>query len=1168
LSDHDSPTELSPDPFWNRVRALFHAASDQPEGERERFVQEASDGDEALCREVLALLQADADDGFLEPAPPARRSFTAGDLVASRYSIIRLLGTGGMGEVYEADDRELQEPVALKIIRSDIAANPRVLARFKREIQLARRVTHPNVCRIYDVSHHVSSEDADDRRISFVSMELLHGRTLAAHLRETAPLSPAIALPIVRQLCAGLDAAHDAGIVHRDFKSANIMLVSSTGPAPRAVVTDFGLAQETRSAGNVDPARLTDSGMLVGTPDYMAPEQLQDGDITPATDVYALGVVLFEMVTGRLPFDGATPLSLALTRLQEPAPSPRRWAPDLDPRWEAVILRCLERDPAQRFARAGEVAAALEPDAPLLPERTKGDHASQLFLRSPLLWGAVAVALLAILVPLALRSKTPKTSPAPAATVTPRAEIEPRRAVAVLGFRNLSGRADSGWLSAAFAELLHTELAAADTLRVAQGDDVQRLESDLGLTQGDALSRTALDEVRQRIGADVVVSGSYVVLTGPARPLRLDLRVQDASSGKVLHTLSESGTEYELFPLVSRMGTRLRSVLGAIALTPAATAGLRASLPSNAEAAKAYVEGLTRLRRYDALGARGSFERAVELEPEFPMSRAALAEALWTLGFEAQAIEAADRALLLAKDLAREERLSIEARTHVFHKEFDKAIELYRSLLTFYPDEVPYGIRLATTQIAAAKANDALATVEKLQALPKPLGADPMLDVLAADAYHLLHDYEKELTVARRAEAEGAALKMRRVVALAKSNQSYAHRDLGHPEDAVRLLEEAAAIFGEIGDRSGEARCLTNLGLALWNRGDLAAAEPVLARALVILRQVGSRSFESRTLNNIGIIRFMRSDIEGAEKVWREALAVQRESRFIGMMPNTLANLGGARQSLGDIREAEMFYNEAIAVSRKTDDRYGELTGTINMAELLRLRGDLAASHAPYERGLRMARELTIPQTESYALAAMGELALWENKLPESRRLHEAALAMRKKAGERVSVAQSQVMLANLTLEEGKPPIAEALLREAVPVFAKEGAGEEEALAQETLARVLIAAGRTREAEACLTRANALTRKSRTLTVLSAVATAEARFFLADGRLSEASTRARQAIQHAERGLLLPASLGARLVAAEIDLRAGRAQAATAARAHVRAIATRQGLLLLAGKAR
>ncbi|HEX7809082.1 MAG TPA: protein kinase, partial [Thermoanaerobaculia bacterium] len=723
-----------------------------------------------------------------------------------------MLGVGGMGEVYEAEDRELRETVALKIIRPEIASNTRILERFRREIQLARRVTHPNVCRIYDVSHHLSRSEAGEveRKITFVSMELLHGRTLSSQLREHGRMSTGDALPIVRQMAAGLDAAHQASIVHRDFKSANVMLAPN-----RAVITDFGLAHETEAKD----ARLTDSGVVVGTPDYMAPEQLEAGPITPATDVYALGVVLFEMVTGRLPFHGTTPLSVALQRLQEPAPSPRKWAPDLDARWESVILRCLERDPAQRFARAGEVIAALESTSPLpRPKlsRTRGI-------------GAIVVliaALTAVSLPFVLRQRekpAPATAPTPIATNT-------RRAVAVLGVRSLSARADDAWMANAVAELLTTELSAAETLRLIPGDDVARMKDDLALRDGDTIARSGLELIRDRVAADVVLTGTCVKA---ANDLRVDVRVQDTATGNLLATLSESGNERELFALVARLGQRLRAQLGALPLTAEATAGLRASMPTNAEAARAYVQGLTKMRRFDNLAARESLERAVAAEPGYAMAHAALAEAFWNLGYEDRAKASADRALNLSSGLNREERLSIEARSHVFRQEFDKAIEIYRSLLTFYPDELPYGLRLGATQVAAGKANDALATVEKLRKLPLPMRNDPGIDLIAADAYHLIHENEKELVVAQHAEAVGAASKMRAVVARAKANQSYAHRELGHPDLAISLLREAARIQEEIGDRAGAARAYSNLGLALWNRGDLVEAEPLLERALV-----------------------------------------------------------------------------------------------------------------------------------------------------------------------------------------------------------------------------------------------------------------------------------------------------------------------------------------------
>lgn len=298
---------------------------------------------------------------------PSAAVFQIGDVVASRFRVLRFLAKGGMGELYEAEDLELHERVALKTILSKVAENERSILLFKREVHLARQVTHPNVCRIFDVFRHrpqaAAGTEGQPPEVVFLVMELLHGETLADRIQREGKIAAAEALPLVRQMAAGLSAAHRVGVVHRDFKSLNVMLVKSAPPdqGARVVITDFGLAQ--RSSGDDSSSlsmSLNDAGQISGTPAYMAPEQVEGGPVTPATDVYALGVVIYEMVTGVRPFVGDTPLKIAVKRLQEPPRTPRAHVPDLDPRWEATILRCLARQPADRFPGAGDVMAALE----------------------------------------------------------------------------------------------------------------------------------------------------------------------------------------------------------------------------------------------------------------------------------------------------------------------------------------------------------------------------------------------------------------------------------------------------------------------------------------------------------------------------------------------------------------------------------------------------------------------------------------------------------------------------------------------------------------------------------------------------------------------------------------------------------------------------------------
>lgn len=263
-----------------------------------------------------------------------------GELVAGRFEVRRCLGQGGMGQVFEAFDRELGEAVALKVIRPEFAGDPRAAAALKREVQLARHISHPNVCRLYELFHHRREAGRAWGRepppTLFLTMELLAGTTLAERLARDGALPLVELRQRTRQLAAALDAAHDAGVIHRDLKSGNVMLA-----ADRLVVTDFGLARPVTGAARRGARK------VCGTPGYLAPEVVAGGEATAASDVYAFGMVLHEMATGRRP--GVEP------------PSPRTHRPELPPAWDEVVRRCLDPDPARRFPRAGDAVAVLLP---------------------------------------------------------------------------------------------------------------------------------------------------------------------------------------------------------------------------------------------------------------------------------------------------------------------------------------------------------------------------------------------------------------------------------------------------------------------------------------------------------------------------------------------------------------------------------------------------------------------------------------------------------------------------------------------------------------------------------------------------------------------------------------------------------------------------------------
>ncbi len=292
--------------------------------------------------------------------------FSPGEVIAGRYRIVGLVGTGGMGEVYEARDLEpgershgkgLRARVAIKTVLPELLGNFKIIARFEREAELSRRISHPNVLRILEVIK--TTKDGSQDPIPCMVMEFLAGETLADRLIDGRTVEPGEGISLACQMAAGLTAAHRAGVVHRDLKPDNTFLVPKSN-GTRLVLTDFGVARRSKPPP-VDDS-LTASNVLLGTPDYMAPEQLELEEASPASDIYTMGLVLFEMLTGKPPFVADTALKMVFKRIQEEPPSPRVHLPDLDLRWEEVILGCLARDPGDRYAEAQDIIRVLEGD--------------------------------------------------------------------------------------------------------------------------------------------------------------------------------------------------------------------------------------------------------------------------------------------------------------------------------------------------------------------------------------------------------------------------------------------------------------------------------------------------------------------------------------------------------------------------------------------------------------------------------------------------------------------------------------------------------------------------------------------------------------------------------------------------------------------------------------
>ncbi len=352
--------------LWARIKDIFSEAVLLESASLDKYLDEVCSGDRELKAELEALLANHAAAGEFLSEPIARwgrdmvsaSSLVPGDVLGGRFQVVRLLGRGGMGEVHEAEDLTLGGYVALKTVRPEISRNTQLIKRLKREVRLARKVQHPNVCRIHDFFGFAAHKG--EERISALAMELIVGETTAQRLARAGPLPIEELEPIAIQIAGALDAIHACGIVHRDLKPSNVMLERRADGSVRAVLTDFGIALASQEEGS-----LSVTGELIGTPDYMAPEQIEFGTATAQSDIYSLGILLYEGVTGRNPFPTARALEGAIARLRRPPDPPGKYVSGLPERWEASILKCLASDPSQRFQTGAEFAAAITGASPV-----------------------------------------------------------------------------------------------------------------------------------------------------------------------------------------------------------------------------------------------------------------------------------------------------------------------------------------------------------------------------------------------------------------------------------------------------------------------------------------------------------------------------------------------------------------------------------------------------------------------------------------------------------------------------------------------------------------------------------------------------------------------------------------------------------------------------------
>jgi DNA-binding winged helix-turn-helix (wHTH) protein/tetratricopeptide (TPR) repeat protein len=746
--------------------------------------------------------------------------------------------------------------------------------------------------------------------------------------------------------------------------------------------------------------------------------------------------------------------------------------------------------------------------------------------------------------------------------------VKMRPSVAVLGFRNLSGREDTKWLSLALAEMLNTELAAGEHLRIIPGEQIARASRDLPWGEADTLAKDSLLRLRSNLGTDYVALGSYTILQdGNKRLIRLDLRLQDAAAGETVAEDAVTGNEADLFDLISEAGSRMRERLAVAKISSEQAAQVRSSLPSNPNAARLYAEGLAKLESFDALAARDLLEKATAAAPKYALSHSALAEAWAGLGYDTKAREEAATAFGLSHNLSREEQLSIEGRYRELSNDLPAAVEIYRTLRTFFPDDLSYALRLASAQSRSGQGKDALQTVALMRSLPEPANQDARIDLAEATAAEALSDFRRSqqaaVTAAARADAQGSHL----FLAAAKSKEAWASVRLGDPDRAFAAYSKARELWSAGGNQRSATAALGGIANLLGDKGDFVGARKAFDEALLEFRKIGDMGNLASCSHNFGVLLTQQGDLPQARKHLEEALSIQRELKNERGVASDLDDIGNVMLSMGDAAGALRVKEQALEIFRRIGNKFGERVATLNIGEVLFAQGRPTDARAKYDEAMAGAQQLGDKRGVGYCLVDIAGVLIAQDRLDDARTAAEHSIEIREEIHGEVQLAESQIRLAQILFEQGKPSEAEPLARSTAEVFEKQNASGDASLSYAVLAQVLLAEGKTQDAQASANRGLKLSRASADVWMQFESELAAARADEAAGNLSEARKELAPILAQTAKFGSAGYGLQARLLEGEIAIKSGQFSAARAELTAVKSDAQLKDFRLIARKA-
>jgi eukaryotic-like serine/threonine-protein kinase len=894
-----------------------------------------------------------------------------GIVLAQRYEIVEILGQGGMGAVYKATDRELNRTVAVKVIRPDLARDPAIVDRFKQELLLSHQVTHRNVIRIYDLG------EADGMK--FITMEYVEGENLLTLIHEKKKFSPEEAVEIMQQVCRALEAAHSVGVIHRDLKPQNIMR-DKTG---RIIVMDFGLARTLEGDG------MTQSGALVGTMEYMSPEQALGKALDQRSDIFALGLIFYEMLTGHMPYKADSTLASLIKRTQERVAPISDHDATIPSSVGTIVHKCLERDLDLRYKTAAEVLADLE--------TWQGKRAGATLSFEPRIgpwgrtipWPPIAAGVIVIILAISGYRFRDKLFQPPSGQTS----AAPTVSLAILPFRNASGDPNLDWLGSSLAEMLSTDVGQSSKLRTVSPNRLHQIFTDLRISSTTALDPAVIRRVADFSTADQVVWGQYAKF---GDEIRIDGTLQDIRNGVTVPMKADIPSEKEIPGAIDRLADSIRQKLE---LPDNVLKELKASsfqtTSQSVEALRDYNQGVGLQRDGKNLEAQKQFEAATKADPNFALAFSRLAQTYSSLGYDNQAELSAQKSVLLSQDLPEAERYLISAIRAQVTKNYPEAIKAYENLAQASPDNSDVQLALASLykdsgnlakareyyqKLLATNPKDVAATLDLGRVAIKTGDGQGSLEPLSrayslaiqmdnqeqeaaslhymAVAYWILNKPEESLRNEEQALAIWRRIGQKRGLALSLNETAIVQASLGKPKDALTDFQEALQIRREIGDKRGLGDTLIDFGNFYNDGGDHDQALKMYKEALQVQRDLGNESLQAICLNNIGTAYSEKGQYEDSLTYYQQALQLREKSQVPRDIVEAVHNLGETSAQMGQYDQAISYYLRALDLRRSMDDPRGAAIESYSLGTLFDYQGRFGAAINSKQEALKNFRDI------------------------------------------------------------------------------------------------------------------------------------------------------------------------------------------------------------------